>query len=878
VETALLTTKLYFPTARPSLVARPRLVERLQAGLYGQLTLISAPAGSGKTSLMSEWRSGAGSKMSVAWLSLDAEDNDLSRFSIYLVTALGSLGSGIGQTVLASLQGSQPPSYQAILTSLINELSLRSEPSALVLDDYHVITSALVHRSVNFLLDHLPLQLHLVIITRADPPLPLARLRARNQVTELRASDLRFTPEEAGIFLNTAMGLELSIEEIAALEDRTEGWIAGLQLAALSMQGSKDVKGFVSAFTGSNHYIFDYLAGEVLNRQPDSERKFLLQTSILERMTAPLCDAITNEGNGQEILEKLERENLFVIPLDDERRWYRYHHLFASMLRAQLGRQNLAIIPSLQQRACEWCAGQNLIEEAIFYAMASHDYSRAADLLESNSWIMLNQGKVFSVLKWITALPAELVTARPKLEVVQCWALFISGKEDLMATHLHKIEARTSQPESGDEILLLALGARWRGNAQESLKLTERALARLPENQSILHGQAWFNRGMVYRETNTIKAQQAFGQSSSISETRKDIQGTLKAMYFEGTMFRLGGALHRSEAVFKRTLELAYETPFFNGGGYAHLGMAEITYEWNDLTETFRHLSAAMRLAEEGELDELHFHASLASARLYRARGEWPQAQEMLDQAEQLASQAIQSAQMRVHTYLTIPVLQEQTCLWMARGKGELALANLELTSATEGIPLLYRQAKQTTLGRILIFQHKYEEALVILDQALDESEKAHLAGVSIKLLRADALIKSGKTELALLELERTLSLAELEGYTRVFLDEGEPVRNLLRHAASKGIHTACVRRLFTAENPAEPGINSEQTLIEPLSERELEILQLVASGKSNQQIAEQLFLAVGTVKRHLSNIFGKLNVQSRTECLARLRELDLLK
>jgi LuxR family maltose regulon positive regulatory protein len=335
MDTPLLKTKLYIPPVRPVLVPRPRLIERLNAGLQRKLTLISAPAGFGKTALAAQWISDLQSPV-VAWLSLDEDDNDPARFFTYLIAALETVQADVGVDALALLQSPQPPPLQAVLTMLINSLTTIPADFVLVLDDYHVVEQQPIHDALTFLLDHLPPQMHLVIASRADPPLPLARLRTRSQLTELRAADLRFTPDEAAAFLNQAMGLSLSPEDVAALEARTEGWIAGLQLAALSMQGRDDIPGFIAAFTGSQHYILDYLVEEVLQRQPESIQAFLLQTSILERMTGPLCDALTDTGDGQTMLDRLEHANLFIAPLDDERHWYRYHRLFADFLRARL--------------------------------------------------------------------------------------------------------------------------------------------------------------------------------------------------------------------------------------------------------------------------------------------------------------------------------------------------------------------------------------------------------------------------------------------------------------------------------------------------------------------------------------------------------------
>ncbi len=874
----ILSTKLYCPAVHENLVSRQRLVEQLNIGLKKPLTLISAPAGYGKSTLLSEWRaSPTGQSHQLAWLSLDPDDNEPVQFLAYLIAAIRSVKPGYADTLLSSIQAPQLAPPLVILTNLINELSQLDKPLVLVLDDYHVINTPEVHEDMAFILDHAPIHLHLVILTRADPPLQLARLRARNLMYEIRSSDLRFTYSEAEMFLKKIMGLELSEEDVKVLERCTEGWAAGLQLAALSIRAQRSVEGFITALDGSDRFIVDYLAEEVLARQTDTVREFLLKTSILDRMTASLCEAITGLHNCQEMLEKLDRDNLFVIPLDNERQWYRYHSLFSTVLRAYLGRLHPKSIPNLQQRVSEWFADHGFVEEAIHYALAASDFSRAADMIEGIAWTWLNQGKVFNLLKWTALLPDEQVVTRPNLGIVYVWALFISGKEDQMVPRLQQIEGSLSKQEGGEVTLLRAIGARWRGHVKESLLLTKQAINQLPENQSLLIGQAWFNLGMLYRGINVVKAQQAFGRSYATNEYRKDIQGALKALFHQGTMFIFQGSLNRASVVFKHAVELSKELPYCNGAGFARFGMAELNFEWNDLATAAGLLDEVNKLAQDGEMDELHFDTVLELARIHRIREKWLEAQAMLDLGERLVNQAVQSAQMRVHSFLTIPVMHEQVCLWIRQGKKDLITSISEAWPVVESVPLHYRLTQLTTQARIHIYRQEFSPALAVLDVALHLANEAKMAGLSIRVLRSIAYFLTSEIEHALSEIREVLALAEPEGYIRVFLDEGEPMENLLRHAASKGIHPAYIRKILSSAAPATEGIKPTQPLIEPLSERELEILRKVAAGKSNQQVAEDLFLAVGTVKRHLSNIFGKLNVQSRTECIARSRELNLL-
>jgi len=883
--TSLLATKLYFPPARSNLIKRPRLLKQLEEGLRGPLTLISAPAGYGKTTLMSEWYVNQGRNMPVAWFSLDASDNDPVRFWVYLASALNTLQRGLVNDALLMLESPQLPPIESLLTVMINALNTFPKDFVLALDDVHTITKPEIFRGIDFILDHMPLHMHLVLLTRSDPSLSLSRLRGRGQLNEIRARDLSFNSSEAAAFLKDVMKLNLLDEEIETLESRTEGWIAGLQLAALTIQGREDSANIIATFGGGYHYIVDFLVEEVLNRQPEEIRKFLIQTSILERLSGPLCDALTGQTNGDVTLQQLERDNLFVFPIGGECCWYRYHHLFADFLQARLKQEQKDSLEKLCLQASNWCAQQDLVEEAIRYALKAHNYTRAADLIEKNSWDLLNRGNVATVLNWIAALPEGQLSVRRNLEVIQIWAMFISGMEDQVVRRMQKINVNAEQQASGEETLLLAIQARWHGNTEESIKLTEKAVKQLPENQSLMHGQAWFNRGMLYKDTNLSKAQQAFSRAGALSESRNDIQGALKSLYFEGTMFRLQGALHHADSIFRHALDLTKETPFYNGVGYIHLGMAELTYEWNDLAETIKHLNEALKLALERNLNELHFNVVLAMARVHRARGEWSEAQKELDQAEKLAHQAIHSAQMRIHSFLIIPVLHEQVGLWIAQGKKVLVPKNLESSATLENIPLIYQQAKQTTLARILISQQNYRKAITILNQSIDQAKNARMSAYSPQLLRSSTYLADDAIDSALLDLENILVQTEAEGYSRLFFDEGKPVFELLTLANTtleNEKNKAYINKLLPAFSDSMAKANLEkpsipQSIVDSLSDRELQVLTLVASGKSNQEIADELVIALGTVKRHVYNIYGKLGVKNRTECVAQARELHLL-
>jgi LuxR family transcriptional regulator, maltose regulon positive regulatory protein len=543
-ETPLLSTKLFLPAPRPTLVPRPRLTARLNEGLNHPLTLVSAPAGSGKTTLLSEWRASERSRRyTLAWLSLDQHDNDIVRFLTYLIAAVAKVRPGFGETPRALLHSPQPPEAQTILTHLISELGELEMPLALVLDDYHLITARPIHDALAFLLDHLPPQIPLVILTRADPPLTLARLRARNQLTEIRAADLRFTTEEAAAFLHRTMGLSLSPQDVAALEARTEGWIAGLQLAALSMQGRSDITGFVTAFTGSHTYVAEYLAEEVLEHQPEGVQTFLLQTSILERLNPELCEAVTGRPDGQAVLTALHRANLFVIPLDDAGQWFRYHHLFADLLQARL-RQTLSAdaIAALHQRAAAWYEQNGFAVEAVNHSLAAKDFDSAARLVEQNAEAMITRGELATLLQWIEALPSEVTQRRPASILAKAWVLTLAGAVQQVEPLLQQAEA---QIDTGDETWM---AREVRGNAaairayftmlggdyERALELAERAEALLPaasvEDGFAATSNTWarsvlpYTLGVAYRGQGQYeKAAEAFARETQLGEASRNM-------------------------------------------------------------------------------------------------------------------------------------------------------------------------------------------------------------------------------------------------------------------------------------------------------------------------------------------------------------------
>lgn len=885
MQTSFLSTKLYFPSPRPSLVPRPRLVECLQTGLGGPLTLISAPAGYGKTTLLVEWRAGAGCNFPAAWFSIDSGDNNLFRFWEYLTAALETLQRGLAGEVTSLLQAPQLPPPEALVAALVNGLAGFTKDSALILDDYHLITSSEIHQYLICLLDHLPPHMHLVLLTRLDPSIPLARLRARGHLTEIRAADLRFTVAEAAAFLNQMMGLALTEKQVEILEQRTEGWIAGLQLAALTMQGHGDLESFVTAFTGSHRYVLDYLVEEVLSLQSERIRDFLLKTSILERMNAALCNTLTDESDGQAALEELERANLFVVVLDSSRQWYRYHHLFADVLQVRLRQTDPGRLLDMHRRAAGWLEQNGFLPEALHHALAAGDRENAGRLAELVGGQMLNRGELVALLGWLEVL-RDLVPERPGLCIAKAWALALTGQDAEVEPLLGRAEQllagspidETSQQRCGIIAAIRCYLARHTGDAPCCLELGRQALEILPESNPGVRGVVHLSLGSAHILRGDFAAAiQSMREASRLGKLGNNLNLAVNAISTVATLLMAHGQLHQSEDTFAEAMTLARlpDGRVLPIAGRVHSGLCRLFYEWNDLAVAQEHARQAYELGQIwGDADSL-VAAHVILARSHQARGDLRSAEESLRAAENLA----RTRQLTLTSAGRVEM--ERLSLWLARGNYEACerwrLAN-EASASNIDKPTL-NSGKRLMLARIHLAQGDGSAALKVLSQLLRASEAAGNWGSVIELLALQSLAwqQKGNLPSALKALGRALALAEPEGYLRTFLDEGQPMLGLLRRAASKGLHPAYVRQILAAVAPAGESSRPVQPLIEPLSKRELEILRLIAAGKSNRQIAEELFLTVGTVKRHISNTFSKMNVQSRTKCLARARELDLL-
>jgi LuxR family maltose regulon positive regulatory protein len=907
----LLETKLYLPRWRTGMVPRPRLVARLRERGEERLTLISAPPGFGKTTLLAEWLAGAkGDRRSAGWVSLDPGDNDPALFWSYAIAALQQARPGLGAGAMARLHSPQPPGIEEVLTALINDIDAGDGDVALVLDDFHEIEAEAIHRAVAYLLDHLPARLRLVIASRTDPPLPLGRLRARGQLVELRAADLRFTAREASAFLNRAMGLGLSPADVATLEARTEGWIAGLQLAALSMRGRDDMPSFLAAFSGDNRFVADYLVEEILERQPDDVRSFLLATSILERLSGPLCDAVTGRGGSVDLLERLERNNLFIVPLDDGRRWYRYHHLFADVLRARARAHEPDRFSTLHQRASAWFESGGYTPDAIRHALAAGVAEHAADLIEAEWPSMERTGHYATWLAWVRELPDAVIRARPVLVMGYAWALLNAGELESGEERLGEVErwlegAASSGGEPGgsaemmigvDQALFRTLSidlatartylAQARGDVAATIAHARQVLELVPEGDHLARGPGAALLGLAFWASGDLDtAFPTFAASMEGLQRAGDSLSAIGGSYLLGDMLVARGRLREAAATYEHALACASRerVPTFPGLLELHVGLAELHRERGDLNAADEHLRSAGELREGLGYPGNPSRYYAVRARVLEARGEMEGALALLDEAEQ---HRIRSPLPDVR-----PVPAMRARILTALGRLDEVGAWVKRTGVTaDDEPDYMREFDHLTLARVLLARHaagKDASALGdaggLLRRLLPVAEAGGRAGSVIEILTLAALIHQaeGDTPSALAALDQALTLAEPEGYLRVFVDEGEPLRRLLRHAAARGLSEAYVRRLLTAFDatvrPSPAPRRATSALPQPLTPREIEILRLVAAGMRNREIARRLFLSPSTVKRHVANAYGKLNVGNRTAAVARANELHLL-
>ncbi len=905
----LLETKLYVPRPRRGLVPRPRLSQRLDRGTTSKLMLISAPAGFGKTTLLTEWLAAGpaapADERLAAWLSLDRADNDPASFWTYVIAALQTVAPGIGESALTLLQAPPPPPIETVLTALLNDLGAITGDIVLVLDDYHVIDARDVQDAMAFLLDHLPPRLHVVIASRTDPALPLARLRARGELVETRAAELRFTPDEAAAYLNEMMSLQLTARDVAALEGRTEGWIAALQLAALSMQGRDDVAGFIAGFTGDDRYVVDYLAEEVLQRQSDRVQTFLLQTSILGRLSGPLCDAVTGQGGGKAMLEALDRGNLFLVPLDDRRRWYRYHHLFADVLQARLLDEQPDQVPDLHQRASAWYQQNGEPAVAIGHALAAGDFERAADLAELEIPAMSRTRQEAMVRGWLEVIPDEVVRVRPVLSVGFAGALLSVGELEGVESRLRDAErwldvttgtdarsvARSAEMVVADEEeyrrlpamieLYRAALALARADVPGTVRHARRALdLALADDHlcragasGILGLASWASGDLEAGHSAYAECMAGLRRAGHIADTFGCAVALADIRLVQG---RLGEAMRTYEQALQRVPEQG--GPVLRGTADMYVGMSGVHRERNDLHTATQQLLRSQELGEHTGLPQNRYRWRVAMARIRQAEGDLDGALDLLNEAERVYVGDF------FPNVRPVPALRAR--IWIAQGRlgDALGWAREQGLSVDDDLSYL-REFEHITLARVLMARYQDEraersvhEAIRLLDRLLRAAEEGERAGsvIEILVLRALAYQRHGDIPAALSCLERAVTLAEPEGYVRVFADEGPPMASLLRVAARQQTAGNYVRQLLAAVTETEQNGPVKQALIEPLSERELDVLRLLGTELDGPAIARELMVSLNTVRTHTKHIYAKLAVTNRRAAVRRAAELDL--
>jgi LuxR family maltose regulon positive regulatory protein len=877
MSTPILATKLHIPRPPPQAVLRRRLVERLNEGLQRKLTLLSAAAGFGKTTLLSAWI--AGSDLLVAWLSLDEADSDPTRFLTYLVAAIRTIAPNIGDAVLADLQEktSRARSMESVLTALLNEITTIPENFVLVIDDYHTIDAKPVDDAVTFLLAHMPAQMHVVIATREDPQLPLGRLRGGGHLAELRVADFRFTPSEAAGFLNEAMGLGLAAEDIGTLESRTEGWIVGLQLAALSLQGHPDAPSFIRSFTGSHRFVLDYLLEEVLQRQSESVQTFLLRTSILERMCGPQCDAVLRDsaGSGQATLEYLERANLFLVPLDNERQWYRYHHLFADLLRQRLHQAggSAGDVTELHSRASEWYENNDLELEAFLHAAAANDLDRAERLIEGQGVPLQFRGAGASVLKWLESLTPTVLDATPSLWVTYATALFFVGRHTAVEQKLQSAEAALQGREQDDRrrdligriASIRATLAIIQHDPETIIAQSRRALEYLhPDNLPIRTATAYTLGHASQLQGDRPAARRAYSEVLSISKPDGDSIYTIAATLSLGQVQETDNQLALAAGSYRRAVQLAGDPPQ-TIAAEAHLGLARIDYEWSDLDAALQHAEKCLHLTRKIDGVDTFVSYAVFLARLRLAQGDVPGAVAILRDAEEF---------LRQHNFL----------FRMADVAAAQVLTQIRRGDLRRAADLAWAHELPVSRARVHLAERDPSAALAVLEPFRRQVEAKGWADERLRgmILQTVAFHLCGETDKAVQLLLQALTLGEQDGFVRSFVDEGTPMRDVLSAAAAHGNMPDYIGRLlavFEAQKQRGEHASDEppsQALREPLSHRELEVLRLITQGLSNHEIGERLFLALDTVKGHNRKIFDKLQVQRRTEAVARARELGL--
>jgi len=891
----ILSTKLFIPPLRVDQLSRPRLVEKLNEGSVYPLTLISASAGSGKTTALTEWI--AHNNRPTAWVSLDSGDNDPALFLTYLISALRTIQENFAEDIFSTMQSTQAESFEETLINLINAMAEITEDSSIILDDFHTITDQHTNELVTFLIENLPPQIHLVIASRMDPPWPLARYRARNQLFEIRGQDLRFGNEEVAEFLNRTMGLALSAEDVQALEARTEGWIAGLQLAALSMKGRSDVGSFVKAFTGSHIYVAEYLIEEILQQQPEEVQTFLLKTSLLEHLSASLCETVSGCEDGRAILQNLHRSNIFVIPLDHEGEWFRYHHLFADLLRSRLPQAlPTEAITQLHQRASIWYERNGFTYEAVDQAFSAEDYERVVDLVRRYAYDLIFSGQIKTLRDWLETLPQVFFEDHPHLTFYQFWIDVLQSRADLSNQSIQEkealLKALPSTPENdrlrGELMAVVCRAVALSGRTSDGIRLAQDALAYLPPDGLAARARVLSALAAAHDlEGRLEQAKPYYQESLTDAITAGDHRLAAHILMIKGLIQLHYGQLHEAAKTYQTIVKMAPVDPskVFFPVGQGYIGLGCVHLEWNDLDAAENYLEQGMELCRQGGLDGV-FIGKIRMSRLRQAKGDLTGALKELhvpQQAERVDNFNLITRQIQI-------VLAEGDIDHAKRLAAPL-VEMLDRDPASIRVPFVFLEMIEALVARVYLAQGELEKALQLLDRlkTSDEPNKRAERLIEVHLLRALVYQRQngGKpTPEAITSLEHALALGEPEGFVLLFLEAGPELIPLLNAVIHRLRNPAKIkeyaRKLLVAfgeigEPETQRQMDEGKGLVEPLTPREMEVLALLALGDSNQVIADKLVITVRTVKKHTSNIYGKLNVDNRMQAVARSRKLGLL-
>jgi LuxR family maltose regulon positive regulatory protein len=890
----LLATKLHIPKLTVGLVPRPHLYDRLDEGMTRKLTLISAPTGFGKSTLVTGWLSE--SDHPAAWLSLDQGDNDPVRFWMYLVTAIQTLQQEIGVEARQIVTAPQLRRIEPVAISLINDISKLAPDLIVVLDDYHVIEAEMVDEGLGYLLEHQPPNLHIVLITRADPSISLARLRVQNQLIEIRAQDLQFSTEEATTLFNEKMGLNLASHHVEALSARTESWVVGLQLAALSLKERSSYDTFIKEFTGSHQFILDYLTEEVLDALPEAQRDFLLRTSILERFCGKLCQAVTGDSSSQQILDAIRQSNLFLIPLDTDGHWFRYQHLFAEVLYTMLGRDYPGEIVALHVKAAAWFESEGYASEAVNHAFRSGDMSLAKEMILKHWVPVMQRGEVATVHRWLDALPENENEPDPSVSLARCWALFISGMGSAIEPHLERANSAYQQLVDDGSLrntpknliaaqlaMMRSVLARSQGEQANSVAHAEEAARLIPQQVLEGIGTSWNMLAAARSGAGDFDgAIEAYERGITLSHSEGNLVAAYGGTHGQAMYMLLQGRLNEAEQLCRLAIDRSSSEGHseYPAAGILHVAMARLELERNHLDQAWAHLDTGLRIARPGGFGEAERAGRYLRSQLNTANGDQDAAKELLEDTERILN-AMDDP------YLAGELNKEWAMFYLKAGDLDAAREKLltmeEQSAATQHAHLLLWS--RSLLPILLCAEERFEEALTRLDEAVQRSQAVNSYGELIRLqaLRAVALEALGDRQLARSALQEAVALGAPEGYIWRWLDAGPGLEPLLRdlrndHDMSDGFQPyldslldAC-RGAFGESAHLQPG-----ELVDPLTPRELEIMRLIARGYSNPEIASELVVSLNTIKKHTSNIYGKLGVRSRTQAIVRAQQMDLL-